>query len=57
MSKNDKIPKPKVRQSWGDLDPATKIEPAKKGGEYNRTQSKEEWKNEVDDALLDEDLE
>lgn len=56
MSKNDKIPKPKVRKSWGDLDPATKIEPAERGGKYDRNQAKEEWQNEVEEALFEEDL-
>jgi hypothetical protein len=57
MSKNDKIPKPKIRKSWRDLDPVTKVEPAARGGKYNRKQAKEEWQNEVEDALLfDEDF-
>jgi hypothetical protein len=45
--KKKKKKKVKVRKSWGDLDPATKVIPDKKNN-YNRAKNKQDLKKELD---------
>ena len=58
MGKQKKSKKPKVRKSWGDLDPTTKIIPDKKTN-YNRTQAKQDFLEALDEEMdwldIDED--
>jgi hypothetical protein len=51
MSKHDKD-KVKIRKSWGDLDPATKVH--KDQSKYNRAQAKKQLKSELENNLTDE---
>ena len=37
----------KIRKTWGDVDPRTKVLQSKK--KYNRKKEKHKWKKEIDD--------
>lgn len=53
MGKQNKN-KVKVRRSWGDLDPATKVH--KDQSKYNRAQTKKEIEAELENDLSDDTL-